>query len=59
MSKGNELLDALHAALENRVVAFNSVRGDFAANVFVTSMVDASVVLKLLPNCSRSQTIVQ
>src|ERR1700722_12849933 len=33
-------LDALHAALEDRIVALNRVRGDLAANIFLFAVVD-------------------
>lgn len=36
---GAMLVNALHAALEDRIVAFNRIRGDFAPNVFVALVV--------------------
>ena len=33
------LVDAFHAALEDRIVAFNRVGGDLAANVFLGAVV--------------------
>jgi hypothetical protein len=34
------LIHAVHAALENRVVAFDGVRDDFACGVFTLSVID-------------------
>src|SRR5437016_3884067 len=44
------LIHALHAALEDRIEAFNRVRGDYVdtvANVFLFAMVDRAVAVKL------------
>ena len=45
------LIDALHAALEDRIVAFHRVRGDdlfaLAAHVFLASVVNAVMAGKL------------
>jgi hypothetical protein len=37
------LIDALHAALEDREVAFNRVRMDFTATILASRMVDEGV----------------
>ena len=43
MLLGAVLIDALHAALEDRVVALDRVRMDFAAHVFVSTMLHRTV----------------
>jgi hypothetical protein len=38
------LIDALHAALKDRILAFNRVRGDIAASIFLPAMIDRAML---------------
>jgi hypothetical protein len=42
------LINALHAALEDGEIAFNRVRGDGPANIFLEGVVDRFVARKIL-----------
>jgi hypothetical protein len=44
---GAMLIDALHASLEDRIVAFNRVGGDIAANVLIGAVGDGLVAFEL------------
>src|SRR6266852_5738952 len=50
MLLGAVLVDALHAALEDAVVALNRVGVDPAANIFLLAVIDGIVARKLLPH---------
>ena len=43
------LVNALHAAFEDRIVAFHSVGGDVAANIFLGAVVDGIVAQEVRP----------
>src|ERR1700735_668047 len=44
---GAMLVDALHAALEDRIVALNRVRADVSPSIFISTMVDRIVAQKV------------
>jgi hypothetical protein len=48
---GAVLIDALHAALEDRIIVLDGVAVEFATEVFAALMVDAAVLGKLFPDC--------
>jgi len=59
MLLGAILVRAPHAALENRVVAFNGVRGDVTMRIFFPTVVDGIVAQEVRPRRDHAASAIR